>query len=59
MEEQISIVRRLAAYKVPKTIEIVDAIPRTEPTKVNRGLQMDARWRVTRFAAGKTSHSDI
>ena len=43
MEEQISIVRRLAAYKVPKTIEIVDAIPRTEATKVSRGRQMDAR----------------
>jgi bile acid-coenzyme A ligase len=28
---------RLAAYKVPKTIEIVDAIPRSEATKVNRG----------------------
>ena len=28
---------RLAPYKVPKTIEIVDAIPRSEATKVNRG----------------------
>jgi bile acid-coenzyme A ligase len=28
---------RLAAYKVPKTVEIVDAIPRSEATKVNRG----------------------
>ena len=28
---------RLAAYKAPKTIEIVDAIPRSEATKVNRG----------------------
>jgi bile acid-coenzyme A ligase len=28
---------RLAAYKVPKTIEIIDAIPRSEATKVNRG----------------------
>lgn len=28
---------RLAAYKVPKTVEIVAAIPRSEATKVNRG----------------------
>ena len=28
---------RLAAYKVPKTVEIVGAIPRSEATKVNRG----------------------
>jgi bile acid-coenzyme A ligase len=28
---------RLAAYKVPKTVEIIDAIPRSEATKVNRG----------------------
>ncbi len=27
---------RLAAYKVPKTVEIVDAIPRSAATKVNR-----------------------
>jgi bile acid-coenzyme A ligase len=27
---------RLAAYKVPKSLEIVDAVPRTSATKVNR-----------------------
>jgi bile acid-coenzyme A ligase len=34
---------RLAPYKVPKTIEIVDAIPRSEATKVNRGALIAAR----------------
>jgi bile acid-coenzyme A ligase len=34
---------RLARYKVPKTIEIVDAIPRSEATKVNRGRLIEAR----------------
>jgi bile acid-coenzyme A ligase len=34
---------RLAAYKVPKSIEIVDAIPRSEATKVNRGRLVMAR----------------
>jgi bile acid-coenzyme A ligase len=34
---------RLAAYKVPKTIELVDAIPRSEATKVNRGRLVEAR----------------
>ncbi|MGF7237478.1 MAG: class I adenylate-forming enzyme family protein [Frankia sp.] len=34
---------RLAPYKVPKTIEIVDAIPRSEATKVNRGALLAAR----------------
>jgi bile acid-coenzyme A ligase len=34
---------RLAPYKVPKTIEIVDAIPRSEATKVNRGAMVAAR----------------
>jgi bile acid-coenzyme A ligase len=34
---------RLAPYKVPKTIEIVDAIPRSEATKVNRGALVQAR----------------
>jgi bile acid-coenzyme A ligase len=34
---------RLAAYKVPKTIEIVEAIPRSEATKVNRGALVEAR----------------
>jgi bile acid-coenzyme A ligase len=34
---------RLAPYKVPKTVEIVDAIPRSEATKVNRRALVDAR----------------
>jgi bile acid-coenzyme A ligase len=34
---------RLAAYKVPKTVEIVDAIPRSEATKVNRRALVEAR----------------
>jgi bile acid-coenzyme A ligase len=34
---------RLAAYKVPKSIETVDAIPRSEATKVNRGRLLAAR----------------
>jgi bile acid-coenzyme A ligase len=34
---------RLATYKVPKTIEVVDAIPRSEATKVNRRALVDAR----------------
>ncbi|EHB45731.1 o-succinylbenzoate--CoA ligase [Mycolicibacterium rhodesiae JS60] len=34
---------RLAAYKVPKTVEFVDAIPRTEATKVNRTAMIAAR----------------
>jgi bile acid-coenzyme A ligase len=34
---------RLAPYKVPKTIELVDAIPRSEATKVNRGRLVEAR----------------
>jgi bile acid-coenzyme A ligase len=34
---------RLAPYKVPKTVEIVDAIPRSEATKVSRGALIDAR----------------
>jgi bile acid-coenzyme A ligase len=34
---------RLAPYKVPKTIEIVDAIPRSEATKVSRAALIDAR----------------
>jgi bile acid-coenzyme A ligase len=28
---------------VPKTVEFVDAIPRSEATKVNRGRLVDAR----------------
>ena len=34
---------RLAAYKVPKTVELVDRIPRSEATKVNRGRLVEAR----------------
>jgi bile acid-coenzyme A ligase len=34
---------RLARYKVPKTIEFVDAIPRSEATKVNRATLIAER----------------
>jgi bile acid-coenzyme A ligase len=34
---------RLLAYKVPKSIEIVDAIPRSEAMKVNRGRLVEER----------------
>ena len=34
---------RLLAYKVPKSIEIVDDIPRSEAMKVNRGRLVEAR----------------
>jgi bile acid-coenzyme A ligase len=34
---------RLAAYKVPKTVEFVEAMPRSEATKVNRGRLVDDR----------------
>jgi len=34
---------RLAAYKVPKTVEIVDTIPRSAATKVNRGALVAER----------------
>jgi bile acid-coenzyme A ligase len=34
---------RLAAYKVPKSVEFVEAIPRTEATKVSRAALVDAR----------------
>ena len=34
---------RLARYKVPKTVEFVDAIPRTAATKVSRGAMLAAR----------------
>jgi len=34
---------RLAPYKVPKTVEFVDAIPRTAATKVNRSAMVAAR----------------
>jgi bile acid-coenzyme A ligase len=35
--------RRLAPYKVPKTVETVDAIPRSEATKINHRALVDAR----------------
>ena len=34
---------RLAAYKVPKTVEFVDELPRTAATKVNRSAMIAAR----------------
>jgi bile acid-coenzyme A ligase len=34
---------RLASYKVPKTVELVDEIPRSAATKVNRGALIEAR----------------
>jgi bile acid-coenzyme A ligase len=34
---------RVAAYKVPKSIELVDEIPRSAATKVNRGALLEAR----------------
>lgn len=34
---------RLAAYKVPKSVEFVAVIPRTEATKVSRAALIDAR----------------
>jgi bile acid-coenzyme A ligase len=34
---------RVAAYKVPKSVEIVDEIPRSAATKVNRGALLEAR----------------
>jgi bile acid-coenzyme A ligase len=34
---------RLARYKVPKTVEIVGEIPRTEATKVNRSALIAER----------------
>jgi bile acid-coenzyme A ligase len=34
---------RLAAYKVPKSVEFVDALPRTEAGKVNRGQLVESR----------------
>lgn len=45
--DEVDIVRfaksRLAAYKVPKTVEFVDEIPRTAATKVNRSAMVQAR----------------
>jgi bile acid-coenzyme A ligase len=34
---------KLAAYKAPRTLELVDEIPRSEATKVNRGRLVEAR----------------
>jgi bile acid-coenzyme A ligase len=34
---------RVAAYKAPKTVELVDVIPRSEATKVNRGRLVEER----------------
>lgn len=34
---------RLAAYKVPKTVEFIDEIPRTAATKINRSAMVEAR----------------
>jgi bile acid-coenzyme A ligase len=34
---------RLAAYKVPKTVEFVDSMPRSAATKVNRGRLIEER----------------
>jgi bile acid-coenzyme A ligase len=34
---------RLAAYKVPKTVELVEEIPRSAATKVNRGRLVEER----------------
>jgi bile acid-coenzyme A ligase len=34
---------RLAAYKVPKSVEVVDEIPRSAATKVSRSALVDAR----------------
>jgi len=34
---------RLAPYKVPKTVEVVDRIPRSEATKVSRAALVEAR----------------
>ena len=35
--------QRLSPYKVPKSVEFVDAIPRSEAFKVNRGQLIAAR----------------
>ncbi|MCU1456281.1 MAG: AMP-dependent synthetase and ligase, partial [Actinomycetia bacterium] len=43
VEVRAHVKRHLLAYKVPKTIEIVDAIPRSEAMKVNRGRLIEAR----------------
>jgi bile acid-coenzyme A ligase len=35
--------QRLAAYKIPKSVEIVDVMPRSAATKVNRGRLVEER----------------
>jgi bile acid-coenzyme A ligase len=43
-DEVISFAKsRLASYKAPKTVEVVDHIPRTEATKVSRRALVDER----------------
>lgn len=43
-EEVIAFAKsRLAPYKVPKTVEFVEAVPRSAATKVNRGRLVEAR----------------
>lgn len=34
---------RLAAYKVPKSVELIDEMPRSAATKINRGRLIEAR----------------
>jgi bile acid-coenzyme A ligase len=34
---------RVAAYKVPKTVELVETMPRSAATKINRGRLIEAR----------------
>jgi bile acid-coenzyme A ligase len=34
---------RLASYKVPKTVELVDVMPRSAATKVSRSAMVEAR----------------
>lgn len=44
LEEVVAFAKsRLAPYKVPKTLEVLDAIPRSEATKVSRRALVEAR----------------
>jgi bile acid-coenzyme A ligase len=44
LEEMVAYAKsRLAAYKVPKSIEVVKSMPRSEATKVNRQRLVEAR----------------
>lgn len=43
---------RLARYKVPKTIEFIDAIPRTEATKLNRAALIAEREQASTSTTG-------